>query len=180
MLVSHRRPVIRVWAHDQLHQTRGQSIHFVQYAHVERGRSGAFLLVTAHMQVVVAVTPVGQSVNQPGIAVERKDDRPVGGEQCIKIVIRKAVRVFARWLQLHEIDDVDDAHFEIGCVSSEQVNRGKGLEGWNVPTTSHHNIGFATPVVAGPLPNSKSRFAVLDRFVHRQPLRRGLFPRRRH
>jgi hypothetical protein len=36
------------------------------------------------MQVVVTPAPVGQSVNQPGIAMEGKDDRLVGGEQRIK------------------------------------------------------------------------------------------------
>src|SRR4029078_13703800 len=52
-----------------------KAIEIIQYAHVERGRGGALFLVTAHVDVVVACAPVGQSVDEPWIAMERKNDR---------------------------------------------------------------------------------------------------------
>ena len=138
---------------------------------------GALLFVAAHMEVVVARAPVGQSVNQRWIAMEGKDDWLVGREQRIEIVIRHTVRVFTRGLQLHQIDDIDDANLEIGRVSSKQVDSGERLQRWHVTAASHHDIGLAAVVVAGPLPNTQSGFAVLDRLVHRQPLRSRLLAR---
>src|SRR6266536_2615450 len=65
-----------------------EAIEIIQHAHVERRRGGALFLV----------------------AMEGKDDRLVGGEQRVEIVIREAMRVLARGLQRHEIDYVDDAY----------------------------------------------------------------------
>src|SRR5262249_45379474 len=109
--------------------------------------------------------------------MESEDDRPVRGEQRVKIVIREAVRVLARRLKLHEIDDIDDPYLEFRRVPSKEGDGGEGLKRWNVTGTSHHHIGLGTLIVAGPLPNAESSFAMLDRLVHRQPLRRGLLTR---
>ena len=48
---------------------------------------------------------------------------------------------------------------------------GQGLQGRHVTAAGHHDIGLAAPVVAGPLPDAEASLAVLDRVVHRQPLR---------
>src|SRR4029077_20216286 len=64
-----------------------EAIEIVEHAHVERCCGRALLFVAAHMEVVVARAPVGQSVNQRWIAMEGKDDWLVGREQRIEIVI---------------------------------------------------------------------------------------------
>src|SRR5262245_58564160 len=50
-----------------------EAIHVVQHAHVKRCRGGALFLVAANVYVPVAVSPVGQPMDQRGVAVERKD-----------------------------------------------------------------------------------------------------------
>jgi hypothetical protein len=65
-----------------------QSVEFIHNHHVEwRGRR-SFLLVSAHMQVLVIGAPIGQSVDQPWIAVEGENNGLVLGEQRIEVVIR--------------------------------------------------------------------------------------------
>ena len=89
----------------------------------------------------------------------------------------QAVRVLARWLQLHQIDDIDDADLQLGRVPSKEVDSGQGLQRRHVTAAGHHDIGLTALVVAGPLPDAEACFAVLDRLVHRQPLRSGLLAR---
>ena len=107
------RPELRHAVDHVAHQV--EAIEIVQHAHVERRRGGALFLVAAHMDVVVARAPVGQPVNEPRVAMEGEDDRLVGREQRVEIVIRETVRVLARGLQLHQIDDIDDADLQIGA-----------------------------------------------------------------
>ena len=78
--------------------------------HMSNGVRGTLLLVTAHMNIGVAGAPVGQPMNKPRITVEGKNDRLIRGEKDVEVVIRKAVRVFARRLQFHEIHDVNDLY----------------------------------------------------------------------
>src|ERR1017187_1242445 len=59
------------------------AVDVVEYAHVERRGGGAFFLVAAHVNVVVVVTPVSETVNEPWIAVEGEDDRRGGGKQQV-------------------------------------------------------------------------------------------------
>src|SRR3974377_1417902 len=47
----------------------------------------SLLFVTAHMQVAVICATVSETVNQPGVAMEVKDDRLVGCEKRIKVRI---------------------------------------------------------------------------------------------
>ena len=82
--------------------------------------------------------------------------------------------MLARRLQLHQIDDVDDAHLQLGHVPAQQVDRGQRLQRRHVAAAGHHHVGLAAPVVARPLPDPEPGLAVLDRLVHRQPLRRRL------
>src|SRR5262249_1693197 len=154
-----------------------EAIEIVQHAHVEGCRGGALFLVAAHVNVVMTRSPVGQPVNERRVTVESEDDRLVGSEQRIEIVVREAVGVLARWLQLHQIDDIDDSDLQIGRVSSKEVDGGKSLQRRHVTAAGHDDIGLAAPVIAGPLPDAESSFAVLDRLVHRQPLRSRLLAR---
>jgi len=75
-------------------------------------RDRSFFLVTAHVQVVVVRAAIRQPVNQPRIAVIREDDRLVFREQLIEVDVAQPVRMLGRRLQLHQIDDVDDADLQ--------------------------------------------------------------------
>ena len=134
-----------------------KAIEIVQHAHVERRRGGAFFLVAAHVNVLVALAPVSQSVNEPRIAVEGEDDRLVGREQRVEVVIGEPVRMLARGLQLHQIDDVDDADLQLGRVLAQEVDGGERFERRHVAAAGHDDIGLAALVVAGPLPDAQVR-----------------------
>src|SRR5215469_7632168 len=105
-----------------------EAIEAVQYAHVERCRGGALFPVAAHVEVAMTLSPVGQPVNEPRIAVEGEDDRLVGREQRIEIVIRQAVRMLARRLQGHQVYDIDDADLHLGRMPTQQVHGGQRLQ----------------------------------------------------
>ena len=57
------------------------AVDLIHHGHVKRCGGGAFFLVSAHVQVGVIGTPIGQPVDQPGISVEGEDNRLVGGEE---------------------------------------------------------------------------------------------------
>src|SRR5262249_16891171 len=57
-----------------------KAIKIVEHAHVEWCRGGAFFLVAAYVNVLMACSPVGQPVNEPRVAMEGEDDRLVRGE----------------------------------------------------------------------------------------------------
>ncbi len=162
-----RQPVDHV--HDQV-----AAVQVVQNHHVERSRGRAFFLVAAHVQVLVVRAAVGQAMDQPGVAVEREDDRLVLREETVEVLVAQAVRVFARWLELHQIHNVDHADFQFREVLAEQVHRGEGLQRRHVAAARHDDIGLATLVVAGPIPDADAGRAMLDRLVHGQPLRSQL------
>ena len=87
------------------------TIQIVEHAHVKRRSRGAFFLVAAHVQIVVISAPVGQAMDQPGVAVKSKDDRFVLGEQRVKIFVAQTVRVLVGRLQGHQVDYVNDTNF---------------------------------------------------------------------
>ena len=60
-----------------------KAIKIVHHHHIEWSRGRPFFLVPAHVQVLVVGPPVGQSVDQPGVTVKRKDDRLIRREQGI-------------------------------------------------------------------------------------------------
>src|ERR1700751_1164183 len=57
-----------------------EAIEVVQYAHVERRGSGALFLVAAHVDVVMAASPISQPVNERWVTVKGKNDRLVRRE----------------------------------------------------------------------------------------------------
>src|SRR5215467_4363008 len=60
--VSGARPKLRHAVDDVAYEV--EAIEIVQHAHIERRRGGALFLVAAHVDVVVARSPVGQPVNK--------------------------------------------------------------------------------------------------------------------
>ena len=78
----------------------------------------AFFLVSADVKRRVVPSPVSQSVDQPGVPVEIEDDWLIGCEERIEVAIRQTVRVFGVRLQLEQVDDVDEADFDVGELVS--------------------------------------------------------------
>ena len=64
--------------------------------------------------------PVGEAVDQPGIAVEVEDDGPVQREQAVEVRVRQTVWVLAGRGQGVEVDDVDEADLERREVLAQQ------------------------------------------------------------
>ena len=83
--VSGPRAQLRHAIDDIVHQV--ETIQIVQYAHVKRRRRCAFFLVATHVNIVVVRPPVSQTVNEPGIAMKREDDRFVLCEERVEILI---------------------------------------------------------------------------------------------
>ena len=99
-----RQTINRV--HDEM-----KTIEIVQHRHVERRGDRAFFLVAADVDVVMISAAISQPVDQPRIRMKRKNDRFIFREQRIKIHVTQAVRMFALWLQSHEVNNIDDADF---------------------------------------------------------------------
>src|SRR5215212_6056867 len=78
--------------------------HAVENHHVERGRSGALLFETAHVEAVDVDVAVHDLVERALVAVEGEDYRLVGGEELNEARLVHAVRVeFARE-ERHEVN----------------------------------------------------------------------------
>ena len=76
----------------------------------------------------MVAAPVGEAMDEPRIAVVRKDDRAACREEGVELRVGEAVRVLALGLEAHGIDDVDDTYLELGQVLTEQLDCSEGLE----------------------------------------------------
>src|ERR1039458_6052005 len=128
LLLEIDAPVARLWqaingGHDEV-----EAIQIIQHRHVEGRGDGPFFLVTADVQVLVVGAAVGQSVDQPRVGMERKDDRLVFGEKLVEIRVAQPVRVLGLRLQFHEVDDVDHANFQVGQMFAHNGNGGERLQ----------------------------------------------------
>ncbi len=151
-----------------------KAIDVVEHAHVEGGGGGAFFLVAAHVDVVVIVAAVGETVNDPGIAVKCKDDGTVLGKDGVEFFVGEAVRVFRLWLQSHQVDRVDEADLDVGNLGAEKRDCGQRLDGGHIAAACHHDVGISI-VVGSPFPDAYAGGAVSNGFIHGEPLRTGLF-----
>ena len=75
---------------------QAEAIDLVLNGQIERRVDVSFFLVAAHVQVLVIGTPIGQAMDQPGIAVEVEDDGFVFREQAVEVPVRSG-RAGARW-----------------------------------------------------------------------------------
>ncbi len=96
------------------------------------------------------------------------------GEELVEIRVAQAVRMLALRLQLHQIDDVDDADLQLRQMLAQDGHRRQRLQRRHVAAAGHDDVGLGVLVVAGPLPDADALGAVLDGGVHRQPLRRRM------
>ena len=91
-----------------------KAVEIVEDDHIERRGRRAFFLVAANVELRVIGAAVGQAVNQPRVAVKGENDGFVFGEQRVEIRVGESVRMFFFGLQFHQVDDVDNADFEVG------------------------------------------------------------------
>ena len=82
--------------------------------------------------------------------------------------------MLARRLQLHQVDDVDGAHFELRQVLAQQGHRGQRFQRRDIPRARHHHVGQAVAVAAGPVPDAGAARAVDDGGFHFQVVELGL------
>src|SRR5205807_97175 len=61
-----------------------EAVHIIQHHHVEGRGSCAFFFVASHMEIVVVMPPVAQTMNEPRIAMIGKDDRLAGSKNSVK------------------------------------------------------------------------------------------------
>ena len=128
-----------------------ESVEVVQYHHVERSGGRPFFLVAAYVKVRVVGATICQAMNECRVAVIGKDDRLVGREEYVKIFVTQTVRMFTPWLELHQIHNVNHADFQFGEMLPQQLNGGQSFKRRHVPGAGHHDIRFATLVVARPV-----------------------------
>src|ERR1700760_960372 len=156
-LVAHR-PADVGGAHSELRHLiddithESEPVDLVADGHVEGRRRRALFLVAAHVEVAVVRATVGQAVDEPRVAVEVEDHRPVGGEQRVELAVGESVGMLALRLERHQVDDIDHPHLEIREVPAQEVDRGERLKRGHVPGTGHHDVGLAAVVIAGPIP----------------------------
>jgi len=109
-----------------------------------------------------------------------EDDRPVGGEDGVELALGQPVRVLGLLLQAHQVDDVDDPHFQVGQALAQQCRGGERLQRRDVAAARKHDVGLGAGVVRGPLPDPDPARAVDDRVVHREVVQRRLLARDDH
>jgi hypothetical protein len=82
--------------------------------------------------------------------VEGEDDVLAGGEDRVVVGVAEPVRVLGGGLELHQVDDVDDADLQLGEMLAEDRDGGQDLQGGGVTAAGHHDIRLFALVVAGP------------------------------
>src|ERR1700738_4203319 len=143
-----------------------KAIQIVETGHIKRSSCGSFFLVSADVEIVVIGAAIREAVNEPGIAVIGKDDRLVGCEDGVELRVREAVGMFGGRLNGHQVNDIDDADFDVGELLTEQIHGGKSFESWNIAGTGHYHIRLSALIGRSPLPNTDSVCAVLDSRFH--------------
>src|SRR5579875_437559 len=121
------------------------------------------------MKALVRAT-VGQTMDQPRIAVKSEDDGAIGGENTVVLLVGQPMRMQTRRLQSHEVNNIDDTNFDVGDMLAQPIHGGKSLQSRYVAGAGHNHIGLTALIVTGPLPYAHSRRAMLDSFAHTKPL----------
>ena len=155
-------------------------IQIIQHRHVKRRGDRPLLLVSAHVQIHVIRPSIRQSMNQPRIAVIRKNHRLVLREQHIKIRVAQSMRMLALRLQFHQVHHVHHPHFQLRQSLSQNRNRRQRLQRRHIASARHHHIRLGPAIAARPIPDAQPGRAMLHRRIHVQPLRRGVFPGHHH
>ena len=92
------------------------------------------------------------------------------GEQRLELLSTEAVRMVCLLDQLEEVDDVNEADFEIWQMLSKKSSCGQGLFRDDIATRCHYDVWLCTLVVRGPLPNTDAFGAMAYGVLHIQIL----------
>src|SRR4051812_2815254 len=153
------------------------AVEVVEHHHVERRRRGAVLLEAVDVETGVVASLVREPVHEPRIAVEGEDHGPVLGEEVVELARRKTVRMLVVGEQPHEVDDVHDAHVQVGERPPQDRRRRQRLERGDVAGAREHHVRLlAVDLGAGPLPDADAPRAVRERIVGREPVHARLLP----
>ena len=82
-----RADIFELWHTIYYIDRQTKTINLVIDRQFQRCVDITLLLVTAHMQIFVIGSAIGETVNQPRITVEVENDWLISGEQRIKIAI---------------------------------------------------------------------------------------------
>src|SRR5208337_484708 len=137
----------------------------------------ALLFVAADMQIPVVCAPIGETVNQPGIAMEVEDDQLVGRKQRIEISIRQAMWMFVARLQLEQVNHVNESDSQVRESFPKQCRRSQCFLGRDVAGCCKDHIGFVTFIIAGPIPDTDTLCAMRNGSVNIQVLQVALLVR---
>src|SRR5436305_13798884 len=96
---------------------------------------------------------ISETMNQPGITVKGEDDWLLSCKKRIEIFVRKTVRVFARRLQCHQVNHINDAPFQLRKMLPENINCGKRLKHRYSSAPGHHHLRLRPLIVARPSPD---------------------------
>ena len=83
-----------------------EAVNLVANRQLKRCVDASLLFVTAHVQIVVVVAAVSQTMDHPGIGMEIEDDRLIEREQAVKVAIGQTVWMLCIRLQPEEIHHV--------------------------------------------------------------------------
>src|SRR5579859_969909 len=89
------------------------AVHVIEHDHVEWRGGRALFFISADVEVIVVLAPVGQAMDQRRITMIRKDHRAVGGKDLVEVVIHQSMRMLAWRLQRHQVYDVHHADTNI-------------------------------------------------------------------
>src|SRR5205807_6494676 len=106
---------------------QAEPINVVLDGQLQRSVDIALFLVTADVHIAVIRAAVSQTMDEPRISVEIKDDGFVDGEKRIKILVTQPVRMFRARLQFKKVDYVDVTNLEIGKFFAQHRNGCQGF-----------------------------------------------------
>jgi hypothetical protein len=95
-------------------------IRSVADGELQWGINVTFLPVSTHKHVVLTLTAICETVNQPRVRMEIEDARSVLGEDGLPLMCFETVRVLARINELEQVDDVDKADFEVREMCAQE------------------------------------------------------------
>src|SRR6478736_5735244 len=116
----------------------------------------ALFLVASHMDVVLAGPAVGESMDQPRVRVEVEDHGLVRCENRLELAVCQSMWVLRIRHQLCQVSDIHKPDLCVGQVLAQQCGGGQGLHRRYVAATRHHDIGFDTLIITGPIPDSQA------------------------
>ena len=146
----------------------------VKRCHVEGGRGRPLLNEAADMEAVRIRTSVHHLMNRTRESMECKDHIDRVGEELGKLDLAHPMRMIFRPDQSHQVDDVDDSSTQLRQTITQDLSRRHDFHGHNVSGAGQHDVRLATAVVVPrPLPDARATRAVLNSFIHGEPLQLG-------